>query len=1025
MESKFDLRKIIIYSIIATITVFALIVYMNLIVNPKVLKEQINNYFHQELIQYKSNYNVQDKNVSIKINGNIQYFLFPKTKLTIGDVELKNIYFNNVSANAKIKNVVLNIKIFPLFFRQIKVKNIEINGGAFALSFESLLGEYMKKTIETRRIKVDENEIEGVSSKIVKFLDIEDSKQIENGFKNVEVEIETLTQIDNTFLCNMSKNLVENFIKKSKGNYSQDLDITLSNHNISIFNQEKKSLKDILNINGKINIVKNKSLSNLNFVIDNELINLTTTLNIKNNVFVLKTNANSQNIKDFLLNYTGKIGKFLDLNTYEGKAEIDLLLNNISQFLKIITFNQNPLSSKIINNENITVNSEISFNNGTIETKNTKINSKNFSADIDFRQVGENVFYKFNLKNLNLDSFLNKSLIDKNDNITYDDVLIFKTKDLNYLTGLISKNNDFKKNINFEIDNENFQYNSKKYRNNKLYFNIEDSKIKINSLEINGENGVKLNISEVSNINNLYVHKLKMESNDFNHFFNEVIKDELLPNGKYQIDSNLIITNDKIFLVDSKAKNDKIDFSFNFEYSFDKDKYFKAVDLNIENYKFYNNVSIDNKKTDIKTKLLFLNELKNNLFLKLNLSNISYMNYQNIYLQATSKIDNGVLYIKDILLNTENIRNLSGKVNLNIIKISPHINLELNFDEFNKEVNLIPYILNINKYNNILNRGESVLNQEFFDKYWANLLFKIPSFNGVYGNVTLKGKSIIINNANIDNFVFDSEIKSGNFDVKKFNFKGLGGNADIIGNVNLGDIKGLNLKFTKNVYNLEELQKLFTGKADQIGGVVGLGGFLQADGKNADDLVSSTNAYFEFIGNNFYVKKLGLHDLQQKLSNIHVKKDLLNTINPENVLIRENNGTLFKKINGKFYVKLGVLKLNLDAENKGLSNKLILSINNNDNNTIIDLLNTSVFSVLVNKSSFPIYTFISFKEDLKNKALLDINIDQINEYLEQVRTKVRELENKKKIEAQKRNEKIKQETELIREISENIKDNNN
>ena len=144
-----------------------------------------------------------------------------------------------------------------------------------------------------------------------------------------------------------------------------------------------------------------------------------------------------------------------------------------------------------------------------------------------------------------------------------------------------------------------------------------------------------------------------------------------------------------------------------------------------------------------------------------------------------------------------------------------------------------------------------------------------------------------------------------------------------------------------------------------------------------------------------FIKKLGLEKLKSDLTNLYRDDSLLANFQAGNVLL-DNSGTTFNNVNGSAILASNINNFVVDAQAAGLSNKFVLKIDNSSNNTIIDMVNTSIVMTKVGETNLPLYSLITFKEDFANKAKLVVDTSQIDDYVSKIR-KTKGIKEPKKI----------------------------
>ena len=216
-------------------------------------------------------------------------------------------------------------------------------------------------------------------------------------------------------------------------------------------------------------------------------------------------------------------------------------------------------------------------------------------------------------------------------------------------------------------------------------------------------------------------------------------------------------------------------------------------------------------------------------------------------------------------------------------------------------------------------------------------------------------------------------------------FVGLGGSTELKGKIDLKTSRNINLVLTDTTYNINEILNLFMKeKHDDVSGIIGIGGIVQATGFNMEVFKSSLNMRFKFLSNNLRIKKLGLEKLREDLKNIYTDLQLLKNLNVKETLL-DNSGTTFTDTNGSLNISNGISNFVIEGKTDSISNKLISKIDNSGKNIIINMINTSIIMNKVGRNDVPLYSIITFKEDFANKASLVVNTSQIEEYVNKIK----------------------------------------
>ena len=124
--------------------------------------------------------------------------------------------------------------------------------------------------------------------------------------------------------------------------------------------------------------------------------------------------------------------------------------------------------------------------------------------------------------------------------------------------------------------------------------------------------------------------------------------------------------------------------------------------------------------------------------------------------------------------------------------------------------------------------------------------------------------------------------------------------------------------------------------------------------------------------------------MRDDLKNIYNDDKLLKELDVKKSIL-DDSGTTFTDVNGSLSIANRVSNFSVDAKTDYISSKLVSKIDNTGKNMVIDMINTSIIMNKIGKSSIPLYSIITFKEDFANKANLIINTSQIEEYVNKIK----------------------------------------
>lgn len=1012
------------------------ILFLNMLVlyllNPNSLKTEINRYLSQTFEKYNTNYNFREKQIRIEVEGNVYLSAFPKNMLKLNDIKIRNMYYDGKIVDINIRSMQMEIKLLPLFFKKIDTNTVFLDKANVMVRLnEKLLTEYKQVVTSKKLVKIEENEISGIGSKLKELLQVEDNSNIPEGYKEISFDEEKTFKIDNKDIERMMQNFFKRFKYSSFFSFNDVKKININDSSISIVDKEN-IVKGITNINADITRSGNNIISNVKLVSERERLEFNLDFRFKNSDLKISFDSKSNIYNNFNFDFDGKVNALKDLTTWSGKTNFGIQINSLSDLIKTFALNESQTYKRIINNDKIEIKSACQINNGVVNCEKNSIKSLNLNVDF---KVYFNEFLKLilDVKNINFDSFFIKNVAEKNESVGKDKIIIFNVKNIDELTGKVKSIFDKKYNFDITADIKSLTFNSETFINNTIDFKYDSNGIKVRNIKINNKNGIELSIDNPVQTDGVFVHSLSLKGNKINSILSMLnIDTKYLNTETFDLKSKFIASSDRMIFYDSILNTKNSSTKLNLEYKPSNKDGFLAIDLKIDKLDLNNtidevkkvdNVKVKDKTTEkaddseiifIKEKILLLNNLFNNLYMNIEVNNLKYNKYEDMYLNMYAKIDKGFLKLEFNNSRLYNIENLSGMIigDLNS-SLKSQLFIDLNIDRINLNANIFPYLINLEKYRKIFkNEFEKIEESKNivlkYNKFWITKLFeKSPLFNEIYGNFNLSIKNGKLNDIDFSNFQLKTKIEDGVFYIDNFGFDGFGGNTNITGSFALRKKKDLNLLFKKTIYNLEDIQKIvFNTINPLLKGKIGFGGYLKSNGETDVDFNNNMDMYFEFLTNSLYIRDLGIRDLKYYLSDIYRNKQLLETINPKEVLTKNNSGTMFKNSKGSFFLQNKIANLNMEGQGDELSGKMLLIVNNRDsNNILIDMLDTFAFYVDVNNKKIPLYTYISFKEDLQNKALLEINTDQIDSYLNQVRTTVKQAEMKE--------QKLKEELEAI------------
>ena len=570
-------------------------------------------------------------------------------------------------------------------------------------------------------------------------------------------------------------------------------------------------------------------------------------INIKNKSLISGPNNKKNNI-DFNLNNVNSEFFSNDNNKYD-----NLKLKNNSKIINV-----NPNINKI-HNDNLSlyfqmnINMKDNNNNNKQEYKNI-YNSTGKQQKKFIRNLSEEQQLKKNNLNLNNkknslrkeSSYINKVLFNKNNNNFFQDTSnIIKNKVENNMN--INRRNNYKEIL------------SKSSFNNNSINNIEDK-------------------------NNNYVN-----SNQNN--YNENINNSILNNNigniksfKYQNSLKLMIPNKEKFIINNNGNyNLQID---KLKKYINKNKIENILQKNNNLYKNNNNIQFNNSK---------LKNDNNNILIKMKTNSYTPINNINcLHTNPNEDKNNHNYIIRDSLIydNNPNFRLSLNEVNKNknfIDKSCPKFNLNKNefpknnYTNINNINNNNNYIVNVNKYINIIDKKRKIINEKNSNK------------NDIKMNNYNSYKIIKNNNNNINKNINYEKYLKKEINIKKNNYT--------------NSPNGYNFKnMNKNTY-LQNSRKVYNKNIEEV--------------QNIDNNDNRTNT----TSNNNRKKII----IFKKLRNNYNSKFKSENIYKNNILNSNNKKQKQKRFESEF--KSSILDSNsFNYFNKSNNNNNNSSINKHDNN---------------------------------------------------------------------------------------------
>jgi hypothetical protein len=914
--------------------------------------------------------------------------VFPNIKLVINNLDIRNVQYRDVLLRINVEKIEINLNLIEFLKKKMKINNVMINKINLIAEKNELPNFYIKKETVKKIVKLGEDEVFGVRDKLKTLLMGSDNKKpkIEDGYREIELEEDKIVELDNKKVKYMFVNLL-NLLKINNFEFDNKLYVNFLNTTASIVKDNNNIQKEFKNIAGDMIFSKglNETRLKINFMLNNVNGILDLRLkNIKDNFEVYTKLTNSQN-DEIHINYAGNNLLMNTIDDVAGNFDVKVNSENFNNLVQWILSSDSEYYYRFDYKKAFKFLANINKDKNEYILKKLELKSDAIDLEGNISLLKNKDIFELNVNNLDFNEFIIN--LSKSKNIVNEDsILIFKINNFEDLIEEISKskNEVENKDADFRINIKNMSKDGKNIKDSVVNFEIVNNNYRINDIKLTFDD-MEVVVDSQENINDYYYNNLSVKGKDFKKIAGMFNFENLLDIDDFEMESKVIIYNNTVYLYDYKIKNENQEIFGLFEYSFDEEDNYIASKMN------FNNLTIKTQTSDtkmLKEKFLWLNNFSKNVFLDLKIDNLTYNDIGNIYFKSKINYMPGHINFYDIeRINFDKIKNIRGKVSLDIRKKSPVVNINLLIDEINHDINLVDYIFDVEKYKNILFKTE--VNVEKQAKYWINKLFTIPSWDEINGSINLQIQNLRINDILLNGFGFESNIDNGLLNLHTLNFTGLGGNTALMGKIDLKTNKNIHLVLTDTIYNIEDILKLVGWKENDIlKGTIGIGAIFTASGFNGSIFASSMNLQTKFVGKSLYIKKLGLTDLKEKLAKIYDNNTLLTTINPKDIILN-NSGTIFDDFSGTIIISNGINDVTVEAKGNGISTKLVSKIDNTLENININIIDTSIIVNKVGDTTFPLYVLISFREDFSNKANLTINTSQIEEYLGKVRNNIK------------------------------------
>ncbi|TDT71794.1 uncharacterized protein DUF490 [Hypnocyclicus thermotrophus] len=779
-------------------------------------KKKVKNSLIQKITIENANIELKDysyktliKKDIVAVNGDIKFYSLNKFVVELKGYtkEKKDAFFGYkfIKNKDKIKNIfeLKNFKLEKEFIQYgLLDEYITANSGSFDMKLEitnnnDLYGNLILDSDKINYIGNSQNlEINNVKSEVF-FLGQDIKGYINGKIKDNELEFLINKEDKNSQIKIISKNLNINDIieeiKFKNKDMLKDVEGILSYVSLDLnFNGNNLKKTNLYMRSKRINYLENSAENIKGTIFYNNGIfgikDLTTTLElIQNNIkskFDIK--LNSDYISNELIRtnyYINKIDSKLDFENLYGEINYDIKNKQIN-----INNNTKNFKFKFLINEN-----KFLLN---LNSAGYKIN---FLNNIVFDLKG-NLFLDFNYKKRQINK-LTSDMIIKN-NLYFDNLEIKireseKLKKYNIETLNIIKNNSFVKINGFFINDRYTLYIKDSKLNAKdIYFLKKYPKLKFNSIirgKIEGDfyklqfNGDFFGDGEyIAKLNNIktkfkleYSNKLKIKTKSSLSFFNydNISLKELKVELDYR-DNKLYINNIENRYLKLKGIYDLIEDNINIEY--------RVNNYLLDNIKELTKLDIIGKSINFSGKVKVKNKL--DFKLKIEETQLLYLNSYNILLNGEVELKNNILSFNDISINKNKI---NGKINLATQNIDININIyEDNINTILKNDNLKAKIIGESYVIGDFNKIKIINKLNFKNMYYKG--YKLPNVSTEFSYSAKKNKKYI---GNID--FSKLQIIQNNYSI-----------LNLFGNINF-DTGNVNINSNKNNIEFEKINNIF------------------------------------------------------------------------------------------------------------------------------------------------------------------------------------------------------------------------
>ncbi|MDA9084601.1 AsmA family protein [Candidatus Pelagibacter sp.] len=434
--------------------------------------------------------NIEDKlykefRIKFSISSDISYRILPSPHFLIKDSKIFRNNSEKENPIADIKNLKVFISQKNLFNKErLKIKFALINNANFLLSrkdFKSL-NKSSNFKFSSKKIKINNSNIffkkktsETIAIiKISKAFLVFDEEKLLNFFdlRGEAFNVPFAFNLNVPFEFDLEKNF---YFSKSK-----KINISARKLKLNIFNESKKNNEDLIVGKNIISILNSKIHSKYD---------------IKKNSIIFESTESK--IKNSKINYKGK----LSINPFDFKFDMNIENYELSKLLNPNSIFAEFIKTKLLFNDNISVNSSFVINSFNSKEKIFDSGTINFNIIDGEINLDKTKFINKKIGQLEIN---NSRLFFKNKKLTLNTNIFIDIKNSNNLFSFLQTSKQFRKPIKNILINLDYDFST-----NQLEFNnlkIDDEDVEDLMLTV---------IEELNNIDNNNLNKSKRVVNKF------------------------------------------------------------------------------------------------------------------------------------------------------------------------------------------------------------------------------------------------------------------------------------------------------------------------------------------------------------------------------------------------------------------------------------------------------------------------------------------------------------------------------